>query len=203
MADERNPSDGRPGVPPGELESTFDLLERARRGDREAIEQLFARHLKPLQRWASGRLPKWARDLADTDDLVQDTMLRTFKRMEDFEPRYRGSLQAYLRRAVLNRLRDELRRKGRLPEMTELDNLNDEGRSPIEKTLGRAVVAQYEDALSRLDPDEQEAIIGRVEMGYTYEELSRVLGKPSPEAARKAAQRALVRLAEEMKRGRK
>ena len=35
---------------------------------RPRIEQLFTRHLKPLQRWATGRLPKWARDLADTDD---------------------------------------------------------------------------------------------------------------------------------------
>ena len=37
-------------------------------------------------------------------------------------------------------------------------------------------------------------------MGYSYEELAEVLGKPTAEAARKAAQRALVRLAEEMKR---
>ena len=202
MAEERNSSDRRPGDPPRELESTFDLLERARQGDNEAIEQLFARHLKPLQRWASGRLPKWARDLADTDDLVQDTLLRTFKRMEDFEPRGSGSLQAYLRRAVLNRLRDELRRKGRLPEITDLANVNDEGQSPIEEVLGRELVAEYEEALGRLKPEEQEAVIGRIEMGYSYEELSRVLGKPSPDAARKAAQRALVRLAEEMKRGR-
>ncbi|HVG69477.1 MAG TPA: RNA polymerase sigma factor, partial [Vicinamibacterales bacterium] len=163
---------------------------------------LFARHLKPLQRWASGRLPKWARDLADTDDLVQDTLLRTFKRMEDFEPRRLGSLQAYLRTAVLNRLRDEIRRKGRQPETTELDSLNSDGQSPIEETIGRETVEEYERALGKLKPEEQEAIIGRVEMGYTYEELAQALGKPTPDAARKAAQRALVRLAEEMKRER-
>src|SRR6187397_619210 len=86
-----------------ELESTFHLIERARAGDREALERLFARHLKPLQRWARGRLPKWARDLADTDDLVQDTLAQTFKKIGDFEPRHVGALQAYLRQAVLNR----------------------------------------------------------------------------------------------------
>jgi RNA polymerase sigma factor (sigma-70 family) len=200
MAEERNPSDGRTGGPPRDLESTFELLERARRGDDGAIERLFARHLKPLQRWASGRLPRWARDLADTDDLVQDTLLRTFKRMEDFEPRRLGSLQAYLRTAVLNRLRDELRRKGRQPETTGLDSVNADGQSPIEETIGRETVEEYERALATLKPEEQEAIIGRVEMGYTYEELAQALGKPTPDAARKAAQRALVRLAEEMKR---
>ena len=69
----------RPGHPPDadarRLDSTFDLIERVRQGDQEALERLFARHLTPLQRWASGRLPRWARDLADTDDLVQDTLL--------------------------------------------------------------------------------------------------------------------------------
>ena len=38
-------------------------------------------------------------------------------------------------------------------------------------------------------------------MDYTYEELAQVTGKPTADAARKAARRALVRLAEEMKRG--
>jgi len=191
-----------PADPPGDLDSTFQLIDRARQGDQDALERLFARHLKPLQRWARGRLPKWARDLADTDDLVQDTLLRTFKRIEDFEPRRVGALQAYLRQAVLNRLRDELRRKGRQPNATDLDGLEADGsQSPLEEAIGREAVVRYERALERLRPEEREAIIARVEMDYTYEELAQALGKPTPEAARKAAQRALVRLAEEMKRG--
>jgi RNA polymerase sigma-70 factor (ECF subfamily) len=200
MAEERDPSGGRSGDP-SELDSTFNLIERARQGDDQAIEQLFARHLKPLQRWASGRLPTWARDLADTDDLVQDTLLRTFKRMGDFEPRRLGSLQAYLRTAVLNRLRDELRRKGRQPETAELDGVSHDAQSPLVATVGGDTVEEYERALERLKPEEQEAIIGRIEMGYSYQELAQVLGKPTPDAARKAAQRALVRLAQEMKHG--
>ena len=59
---------------------------------------------------------------------------------------------------------------------------------------------RYERALSTLKSDERNAIIARVEMGYTYEEMAQELGKPSAEAARKAAQRALVRLAGEMGR---
>ena len=38
------------------------------------------------------------------------------------------------------------------------------------------------------------------ELGCTYDELAEALGKPSAEAARKTATRALIRLAEEMKR---
>lgn len=186
-----------------DLESTFALMERVRAGDEQALERLFARHLQPLQRWATGRLPKWARDLADTDDLVQDTLLRTFKNIESFEPRRVGALQAYLRNAVLNRLRDELRRKGREPESTSLDTVDVEAAdSPLEAAIGRERVALYEKALERLKPEEREAIIARVELGYSYQELALMLDKPTAEAARKTAQRALVRLAEELNRGR-
>ena len=183
------------------LDSTFHLISRARNGDRQAIELLFTRHLPPLKRWASGRLPSWARDLADTDDLVQETLLQTFKRIGEFEPRRVGALQAYLRQAVLNRLRDELRRKARQPEATDLEGFEDvAAQSPLEAAIGRQAVEDYEEALGRLRPEEREAIIGRVELGYTYDELAEALGKPSADAARKAASRALLRLAGEMSR---
>ena len=161
-------------------ESTFSLIERARAGDEQALERLFARHLRPLQRWASGRLPRWARDLADTDDLVQDTLLKTFKRIESFEPRRVGALQAYLRNAVLNRLRDELRRKGRRPESTNLDSIDVEAAdSPLEAAIGREAVDAYEKALELSKPEEREAIIARVELGYSYEEMAVMLDKPT------------------------
>src|SRR5262245_22022433 len=201
MTDVHKGSDAR-GNPAHDPDSTFQLISRARSGDQEAINHLFARHLKPLQRWASGRLPKWARDLADTDDLVQDALLQTFKRIDDFEPRRVGALQAYLRQAVLNRLRDELRRKARRPYGASLNSLEDvRAQSPLEEVIGRQAVEDYEEALRRLRPEEREAIIARVEIGYTYEELAEALGKPSAEAARKTARRALLRLAEEMNRG--
>jgi RNA polymerase sigma-70 factor (ECF subfamily) len=198
----RRPAADSSGTP-GDPESTFALLARARGGDALALEQLFARHRKPLQRWASGRLPKWARDLCDTEDLVQETLLQTFKRIGDFEPRGVGALQAYLRQAILNRIREELRRKGRQPDATDLDDIEvDSAESPLEQAIGREAVERYERALARLKAEEREAIIARVELGYTYEELAETLGKPTPDAARKTAQRALVRLAQEMKRER-
>ena len=183
------------------LDSTFDLIERVRQGDQDALEKLLARHTTPLRRWVSGRLPRWARDLADTDDLVQDTLLRTFRKIGDFQPRGAGTLQAYLRQAVLNRVRDELRRKGRTPAIVDVDDLDLAAPgSPLEEAIGREAIERYRAALARLRPEEREAIIVRVEMGYSYEELAEALGKPTPDAARKAAQRALLRLAEEMKR---
>ncbi len=204
MTDDRNgppgPSESR-ATTRRDPESTLHLIDRARAGDSYALQLLFERHLAPLRRWARGRLPGWARDLADTDDLVQDTLLQTFKRMDSFEPRGAGALQAYLRQAVLNRVRDELRRKARRPDRAAVDGLEpDPAPSPLEEAIGREAVERYERALGRLKPEEREAIVARVEIGCSYEELAEMLSKPTPDAARKAAQRALVRLAEEMKR---
>jgi RNA polymerase sigma-70 factor (ECF subfamily) len=185
------------------LESTFHLLALVRAGDKSALERLFARHVRPLRRWASGRLPVWARQLTDTDDLVQDALVQTFKRIEEFEPRGVGALQAYLRRAVINRLRDELRRRGRQPDLASLDDVEVESdQSPLEQAIGREGIERYQRALERLDPDERDLIIARMEMGYTYDELAQAMGKPTGEAARKAAHRALVKLIGEMQRGR-
>jgi len=182
-------------------ESTFQLIERARQGDEDALERLFAQHLTPLQRWARGRLPRWARDLADTDDLVQDVLTQTFRRLDGFEIRGVGALRAYLRQAVTNRIRDELRRKGRQPPFTDLDGIEaDEMESPLEQAIGREAVERYERGLQRLKAQDREVIIARVEQGYSYEELAEALGKPTSEAARKAARRALLRLAAEMSR---
>jgi RNA polymerase sigma factor (sigma-70 family) len=187
----------------GDVTSTAKLFERARQGDREALEVLFARSLPALRRWASGRLPRWARSAVDTQDLVQETALQVFKRIEAFDVRRPGALQAYLRQAVLNRIRNELRRYDRRGPEQEIDSqLADAGPSPLESAIGSENVERYEAALARLSPSDREAVIGRLEMGYSYEELADALGKPTTEAARKATQRAVVRLAAEMKRGR-
>jgi RNA polymerase sigma-70 factor (ECF subfamily) len=196
--DPHNPPEQTGAIRDGE--STIRLLERAREGDRQALEILFARCVPLLRRWAQGRLPRWARDAADTQDLVQETVLQTFKRLNTFEPRREGALQAYLRQALMNRIRDELRRFERRPVSSDLDaSAPDTAPSPLEAAIGQQAYERYERALGRLRPEDREAIIARVELGYSYEELASALDKPTPEAARKAAQRALLRLAAEMK----
>lgn len=184
------------------LDSTFELVQRAKSGDRVAVDQLFTRYLPALRRWASGRLPRRARDLMDTDDLVQETVIRAVRRLDSFEPRHEGALQAYLRQAIMNRIRDEFRRAGRSPAVAELDdNERDRGASPLDIAIGSEAVERYEAALARLRPQDREAVIARVELDQGFDEIARALGKPSPDAARMAVSRALLRLAEEMNGG--
>jgi RNA polymerase sigma-70 factor (ECF subfamily) len=189
-----------PHEPDRDEEATSDLLERARAGDEAALNLLFERHLPPLRRWASGKLPRWARDIADTTDLVQETILETLRRLDTFEHRGDGALQAYLRQGVINRIRNELRklatRGGRLPLES---GMPDDGTSPLEAAIRQQTLDLYDAVLQQLTPDEREAVVSRVEFGLGYREIAEVLGKPSPDAARMLVVRSLVKLAQGMK----
>jgi RNA polymerase sigma-70 factor (ECF subfamily) len=191
--------DTLPPNPNRTVESTLALLARVRSGDRKALDTLFARCLPPLRRWARGRLPTGARGALDTQDLVQDTVLNALGRLDQFESRHQGAFQAYLRQAVLNRIRDEARRVGRRPPADELsDSQPFAGASPLDIAIGREGVERYEAALLRLRPADREAIVGRLELQYDYQELATILGKPNANAARVAVTRALARLLEQM-----
>ena len=191
-----------PGVD-ASVTSSQVLLERVRAGDAEALNQLMHRYLPRLSRWASGRLPRWARDLSETSDLVQDTLMRAMAHLNTFEARGEGALQAYLRSAVMNRIRDEIRRTRRRPASDPLETaIKDDSQSPLEQAIGRELLDKYDSALDRLDPEAREAVIARLEMGCSYQEIADALGKPSPDAARMTVSRALVRLAQEMRHAR-
>jgi RNA polymerase sigma factor (sigma-70 family) len=191
------PTEPRPGV--GDAESSFALLARAREGDQQALDDLLSRYLPRLQRWAHGRLPPWARDARETQDLVQDTLTHVWKKLDSFVPRHEGAFYAYMRQALMNRVRDEIRRIQRRGPVDALDSSKpDHGPSPLEAAIGHQALERYEKALERLRPQDREAIILRIEMDMSYDEIADALGKPSVAAAHMAVSRALVKLAEEM-----
>lgn len=204
MADElRNRALPTPSIQPNPAEASTVLLHRARAGDSVALNDLFARYLPRLTRWAHGRLPAWARGTVDTNDLVQSTVAQVVQNLDHFEPRHDGALQAYLRQALLNRLRDEIRRAQRTPVDVLEDDRPAQTPSPLEQAIGSQTLERYESALARLKPDDREAIVARIEMGAPYPEVARTLGKPSVAAAHMAVSRALVRLAKEMRHDRR
>jgi len=187
------------------FETTLDLVRGAQAGDLDALNALIGRYLPRMRRWASGRLPASARGMGDTQDVVQETLSRAFRKIEGFEIRGEGGLQAYLRQALLNQIRQEIRRAGsRLPSVdpdaaAAAAEIEAAGPSPLEAAIGAEEVERYERALARLKPEDREAIIARIELSLSHQEVAEALGKPSANAARMAVQRALLRLAAEMK----
>jgi RNA polymerase sigma-70 factor (ECF subfamily) len=179
------------------LESTTTLLARAKGGDSAARDRLLERFRAPLLRWAHGRLPRRAAPLVDTDDLVQIALLKSLDHMKAFESRREGGFMAYLRKILMNQIRDEARRATRQPAREDLaEDLPDPAPSPLEETVGSEALARYEAALARLPEDDQEAVMLRIEMGLSYPELAEAIGSPSPNAARMKVVRAVARLGE-------
>jgi RNA polymerase sigma-70 factor (ECF subfamily) len=70
--------------------------------------------------------------------------------------------------------------------------------SHLEQAIGREAVEAYEEALLALPEEQQQAVILRIEFGYSYPEIAEALDRPSANAARMMVSRALVRLAEVM-----
>jgi RNA polymerase sigma factor (sigma-70 family) len=182
-----------------DLESTATVLEQVREGAPGARDRLVRRYLPPLQRWARGRIPAGARSCVDTDDLVQLTLMRALDKVKEFEPRHPGAFLAYLRRILQNKVLDELRRQRRRPELASLPaEVLQPHTSALEHLIGKEQLQSYERALAALSPEQQEAVILRIECGCSWQEVARSLGSPSANAARMVVTRALVKLVEQM-----
>lgn len=188
-------------VPQAALDSTLTLISRAREGDRVALELIAERYQSALTRFAHGRMPAAARGMVDTDDIVQVAVVRTLGRLDTIDASLRGSLLAYLRRAVLNQIRDEIRRAQRrpLPEGVSVD-LPALDRDPLQQLISREELERYDEALAQLPSDQQEAFMMRIEMDCGYREIAEALARPSAEAARMLVRRAIQTLARLLRR---
>jgi RNA polymerase sigma factor (sigma-70 family) len=163
------------------------------------VGSLVVRCLPDLRRWAHGRLPRWVRSAADTNDLIQDAVLGTLARLDAFQPQGRRALAGYLRTAVRHRIADEHRRAARgLPAAEIVDALPSGAPSPLEGAIGAETRRRYEDALARLSGRDQELIVAHFELEYTHAQLGCMIGR-SPHAARMALTRAIARLAARMR----
>jgi RNA polymerase sigma-70 factor (ECF subfamily) len=191
------PADGEPSEDPS-CDSTVEILKRAQAGDRSAALHLIERAAPAVTRWARGRIPQSARNDADTEDVVQDAVLKTLKGLENFQHRTVGGLRAYLRTSVINRIRDLIRASGRRGFTETLDDeVRDSQPSPLEAAIMREKLDRFLEALQRLKPADRQVVVWRVELGYSVDEIAARLGK-SKAAAGMTVTRAMARLGKEL-----
>jgi RNA polymerase sigma-70 factor (ECF subfamily) len=179
-------------------EPTEMLLRRIRAGDAEARQALYDRCLPALLRWAHGRLPQYVRGANDTEDLVQTTLLRALRHLDDFKASGSGAFLAYLRQILLNEVRHEIRsqrRHGGAHLAVEDVELVDEGKSAVEMLVSEQRLRAYENALATLSRRQQELLVLRIEFGLSWQEIALEIGG-SADAVRMTATRALQRMAE-------
>lgn len=151
-------------------------VARARAGDPEAFRALVDRHARAVHRVA-WRLTGNAHD---AEDVVQETFLRAFRRLDQWESR--SSLSSWLYRIAANCAYDLLRSRQRAAQPTDdeegstLANLPDPDPAPDRLVYGHEVRTKVERVLARLTPLERTAFVMRHYEGLSIEEISQALG---------------------------
>lgn len=154
----------------------LDLVERHRRGDPAAFEEVYAHHGRMIYTLAL----RLAGDAEEAADLTQDVFLRVFRHLGGF--RGRSSLKTWVYQVGLNQCRSRLGRKR--PQQQPLAEegapgvapLPDLSRGPEELALAADTSRRVSAALGRLPMTFREAVVLRDIEGLSYEEIAEVLG---------------------------
>ena len=187
-------------TPDDDPERSIDLLRKAQAGDDQARNDLLARYLPRLERWASHRLPLSVRTMLDTGDLVQDAVIAALRHFDTLEIRTEKTFEVYLKRAITNRIIDLYRRPRRHREEVS-EELPAQGPSALDVVIGHEAHERYEEALESLSEQDCQIIVMHTELAMDANAIAEELGKSS-DAARMALGRALKRLAVAMQRSR-
>lgn len=192
-----SPPSGRPKREPLTPEEQA-LLERAKKGDREAYGKLFEGYADRLRRMASLVLPPQFA----AEDVVQETFVRGLTRLESY--RGEGDLCSWLISIAINICRHQIRTPKRKMELSceeALDREQHFGRVRSRGIVTKAV--QKEDnqllrlAMGYLTEGQREVFVLHYQDGIAYEEIGRMLDLRAG-AARALAHRAKATLREKL-----
>jgi RNA polymerase sigma-70 factor, ECF subfamily len=178
-------------------ESSMNLLRQAQAGQQQALNTLLHRYLPRLERWASGRIPQGARSMLETQDIVQEAVIKTLPRLDSMKILSDRTLEWYLKQAIRNRIIDLYRRPRRDREEVPAD-LAAKTPSAEDLVIGEEAIERYEGALDSLKERDRLLIVMHVELGLSNKEMAEEL-EMTPDAVRVALARALPRLAAGMK----
>lgn len=157
-------------------DAAADLLDRARRGDGRAFEDLARTVEAPLYRHVLRILGTGA----DSEDVVQDAMISAWRSIASFEG---GSFRAWIFRIATNRAIDvvrQRRRRGELPleppEDAEVEWAEPVagGPEPAELASQAEALALVEEALAALPPEQRAVLVLRDVEGFSYEEIAQI-----------------------------
>jgi RNA polymerase sigma-70 factor (ECF subfamily) len=175
------------------------LLDRARAGDRRALEDLIGRHQRRVYRFGL----KMCRDPEDAKDVLQETLLAAARTVKDF--RGASSVSTWLYTIARSFCIKKRRRSKFAPEQEEsLDargpglearQVMDPSRGPEDELAGRQVELALEQAIGSLDPMYREVLLLRDVEGLTAPEVAEVMGL-TVEAVKSRLHRARVAVRE-------
>lgn len=184
--------------------SSYDLIDRIKNGDREALSLLFDRHRRRLAVLAHYRLGPHLRGLVESDDILQETLLKAYVQFDQFTYRTPGSFLRWLalimEHVVADTARYHGRQKRQAAEIMPLKSASvPQGVEPVDSNTPSRLLARDEalGALLRdLDelPDDYREVILLIKIeGLSTQEVAERMGR-SREAIALLLHRAVKRL---------
>lgn len=148
------------------------LVNRARNGQRRAIETLFRKHQDELYRFALNLV--WF-DRAQAQDLAQDAFLVALEKLSTL--RDSASFRSWLLGIAYNIYRNDLRRKTTRRQSTVLASaIADEPRQTDDLAAAHEEHDMLQRALAKLAPGQREALYLREILGCSYGDTAIILG---------------------------
>jgi len=193
---------------------TLSLVRLARKGDAGAAEKLFERYLPRVRQIVAYRLGFRLSDFDAFEDLVQESLLNLFEKLDQFEERSEATFRNWVARCVgntvLNHIRDEKAVKrggGRVRPLSSFDSEDlskivfaGKDPSPSSVLRGKELRDRTEAVLLELKEHYREAIILRSFCEMSFEEVAGALGLRTEAAARKMVSRAMAELRQKLER---
>jgi RNA polymerase sigma-70 factor (ECF subfamily) len=185
--------------------TTLDLIERFRRGDREAFTPLFDKYRRRLAVMIHYKLRPEKRQIEDVEEILQDTFCAAFEDLQTFEYRAPGSFLNWLSRIADHVIIDSARRENRLKRRAQWTRFrsasNPDGANALDSRSPSRVLREQEELealLAKLNslPEHyrQVILLAKIE-GLSTKEMSDRLGKPR-ESVALLLHRAIQRLRE-------
>ncbi|MBI3819680.1 MAG: sigma-70 family RNA polymerase sigma factor [Planctomycetes bacterium] len=205
MTKDPDPLDPNP-EPANDLGETAYMVQQARAGDREAMNDLINRYKKPLERFMHARLSPAAHRVHDTQDGTQDVLIAAYSAVMSGRFQYRGlgSFWFYLRTSARNYIIKKNQRAGekKMLELSEESGLAPAaaGEPPIASMIELEQMLQYERALETVPEDQRNAFLLFHEVGMSHANIAEECGFPSADAARMCIARVRAKVAIEMGR---
>jgi len=186
---------------------TAALLRRARAREPEAVAELFRRALPHVREMARARLRAGnpLRAALDSEDLLQEALLRAWRALDQAAFDGFAPFAAWLARIVEHTLHDAARAEARLKrgagrklsadEAVFLSSVPALQPTPSEVQMGAELAERALAALAAMDERSREAILLRRNLGCSFAEITRRLGLAGEAQARTLLSRALAELA--------
>jgi RNA polymerase sigma-70 factor (ECF subfamily) len=150
----------------------LDLVERARQGDRQAIGELYRRHVDLVYRYIHVRV----QDDAVAEDLTAQVFLKALEGLSSYQPGD-APFQAWLYRIAHARTVDYWRQQQRRVEVPLAETLSTGGPRPDEVVEAKAESVTALDLLAQLTDDQQDVLILRFIGEMKLWEIAETLGK--------------------------